>query len=403
MADADQTFAYVAVDAGGRRVRGQVSASDDVSAFDLLKREGLSPLQVRPAAGKPASRPPSGSMSDRDIAQFMSSLAALLKAGADMRSALAILGRTRDGKVAAFAKGLSSDIGGGGAIDAAFEQRLPRRHDFIAALIAAGEAGGDLAGGLDRAAEMMTARLKLTDQLVSVLSYPAFVFVSTLGAVAVILFFVVPSLAPLVEDSGAKAPLILGLLISVSTGLRANLVWIAGAIALLAVLGFGAYRAGMMQRPMEGLTLDGPVRATARAIVFGGYAVALGSVLVGGASMSDALRLAARSVRSSLARQRLEPVAIAVREGTPLSAALEGVAGFPQSVIQLTAVGEASGALGAMLARAGRLEEEAAIRRIESLGRVLGPALIVALGGLIGLLMAGLLSGVTQLGQVAAQ
>ncbi len=401
MADG-QTFAYLAVDGTGRRVRGQVSASDDAAAFDLLKREGLSPVQIR-AADARTETIPRGGMSDRDVTQFLSSMAALLKAGADMRSALAILGRTKDAKVSAFARGLVADIGGGGAIDAAFEARLSRRHDFIAALIAAGEASGDLAGGLERAAEMMTARLKLQDQLVSVLSYPAFVFVSTLGAVAVILLFVVPSLAPLVEDSGAKAPFALSLLVGVSLALRSNLLWIGGGIATVAGLTLAAWRGGLLRAPFEGLALDGPVRATSRAIVFGGYAVALGTVLVGGASMSEALRLAARSVRSQVARSRLEPVAVAVREGTPLSSALEGVGGFPQTIVQLTAVGEASGALGAMLGRAGRLEEEAAIRRIESLGRILGPALIVALGGLIGLLMAALLSGITQLGQVSAQ
>ncbi len=54
-----------------------------------------------------------------------------------------------------------------------------------------------------------------------------------------------------------------------------------------------------------------------------------------------------------------------------------------------------------MLARAGELEEEAALRRIEAAGRLIGPALIVVLGGVIGLLMGGLLSGVTQIGDSA--
>ena len=66
-------------------------------------------------------------------------------------------------------------------------------------------------------------------------------------------------------------------------------------------------------------------------------------------------------------------------------------------------MGEASGALGAMLARAGQMEEDAAIRRIEAAGRILRPALIVVLGALIGLLMAGLLSGISQLGDAALQ
>ncbi len=54
-----------------------------------------------------------------------------------------------------------------------------------------------------------------------------------------------------------------------------------------------------------------------------------------------------------------------------------------------------------MLARGGKLEEEAATRRIESVGRIAGPALIVVLGLVLGVLMGGLLSGVSQMGQSA--
>ncbi len=71
-------------------------------------------------------------------------------------------------------------------------------------------------------------------------------------------------------------------------------------------------------------------------------------------------------------------------------------------MVRLVSVGETTaGALGRMLQRSGKLEEEAAVRRIEAAARLLGPALIVLLRGLIGLMMAGLLAGVTELGQAA--
>jgi type II secretory pathway component PulF len=92
-----------------------------------------------------------------------------------------------------------------------------------------------------------------------------------------------------------------------------------------------------------------------------------------------------------------------VRQGQSLSVALDRAKSFPTAIVRLAAVGEASGALGPMLARAGKLEEDSALRRIEASGRLLGPALIVLLGGLIGCLMAGLLSGVSQLGGAAIQ
>ena len=91
-----------------------------------------------------------------------------------------------------------------------------------------------------------------------------------------------------------------------------------------------------------------------------------------------------------------------VRQGERLSASLAEVAGFPPSIIRLATIGEQSANLGPMLARAGRFEEKAAFRRIEVAARIIGPLLIVSLGALIGLLMAGLLGGTSGLGEAAA-
>jgi type II secretory pathway component PulF len=250
---------------------------------------------------------------------------------------------------------------------------------------------------------MLTSRIKLQDQLVSVLSYPAFVFASTIAAVTVILLFVVPSLAPLVEEGGAAPPAMLGLLIETSRFLQANLILLGVMLGSTVVAIYAGLAFGWLRGPVERLLLDGPLQRTAGGLCYGAFAIALGNMLAGGAAMSEALRLALRSVEWTTARERLEPVANAVRQGETLSIALARAPRFPDAIIRLAAVGEASGALGAMLARSGRLEEEAAIRRIEAGGRILGPALIVILGGLIGMMMAGLLTGVSQLGQTALQ
>jgi type II secretory pathway component PulF len=403
MAEAGLPFEYVAVDPSGRRVRGQISAPNDRDAFERLKRDGLSPITIK-AGGQGRTAEPRGSktkLSDRDLAALLADLAALTGAGADMRSAFAILSARADGaELKATARALSADIGGGEGLESAFAKHLPARLAFIAALIAAGEASGSLSQGFERAAEILSARLKLRDQFVTVVSYPAFVFASTIAAFSVIVFFVIPSLAPLIEDSPSP-PAFLAAMIAFSHFFTANAAWLAGGLAILIVAGLAAGSAGLLRGPFEAALLDGPMRRTAGAIVYGGFSVTLGAMLAGGAPMAEALRLATRSVAMTRARSRLEVVAGAVRQGTPLSNALEGVHGFPAAISRLTAVGEATGAMGGMIARAGRLEEERALRRLEQAGRILGPALIVILGAAIGLLMAGLLSGVSQLGQSA--
>lgn len=220
-------------------------------------------------------------------------------------------------------------------------------------------------------------------------------------ALLIILLFVVPSLAPLVETSNGPPPLVLGLLTGASTGLRTGGPYLAigAGAATLVLLAMG--RAGLLAKPLDRLIVGGVTGSLVRPLVFGRFAIALGGMLAAGAPMSDALRLAVRGVGSPTARERLADLAPMVRQEVALSTALERVRGFPSAAARLAAVGEASGALGQMLARGGQLEEEAAMRRIEGLGRMVGPALIVFLGGMVGLLMAGLLSGVAELGEAA--
>jgi type II secretory pathway component PulF len=404
MAEAEFTFRYVAVDQAGRRVKGAVAASDDTAAFEKLKLGGLAPIKITAGGGRADRRAPSGQLNDRDLAAMLADLAALTSAGADMRTAFAILS-SRSGSTSArtIMRALSGDIAGGASLESAFAKHLPARFDFVAALIAAGESSGDLAAGFQRAADMLSARIKLQDQFVSIISYPAFVLVSTLAAVGVILFVVIPSLAPILHDETGPPPALLAWMVGFSELFTRNAVVVSSVAVGLLVAAALAVRAGLMRGPMEAMLLDGPARQTVGGIVYGGFAVALGAMLAGGAPIGEALRLAIRSVGMSRARRRLESVAHAVRQGVALSVALDAVPSFPSSIGRLAAVGEASGALGVMLARAGRREEDAAVRRIENGGRVLGPALIVVLGGVIGLLMGGLLSGVSQLGQTALQ
>jgi type II secretory pathway component PulF len=399
MADAS-SFAYIAIDARGRRVKGVVPAISEPAAFDHLRREGLSPVSLKPHRTTAAAKPKRMSLGDRESAAFLASLADLLKARADIRTSLGILGERFEKPAAKqICQALNADISGGESLERAFARWFIGGQAFITSMVAAGEAAGDLPGGLQRAADVIQSRLKLRDQLVSVLAYPSFVLVSAVGALFVILLFIIPSIAPLATDAGAKPPPGLAAMIAVSEFLNGNLSLLGvGATGVLIVL-LISLRLGLLTPILERLFLDGPARRTVGGIVFGGFSVSLGTMIAAGAPISDALRLAVRSVSSKSAQRRLSPIATVVRQGHALSDALSGVRGFPQSIIRLVAVGEASNAVGELLMRGGKLEEDAALRRIETLGRIAGPALIIILGAFLGLLMGGLLSGLSQVGE----
>ena len=396
-----QGFAYVAVGPDGKRVRGEVAGASEQAAFERLRRQGLSPLQLRPLrAGQPAGG--AAALKDRESAEILLSLADLLSAGADMRSALnVLLSRAQGSRVAGACRRLLWEISAGEALDVAFARTLAPRHGFVAALIAAGEAAGDLPQSMRRAGEMLEAAIKLREQLIGALAYPLFVLLSTLAAAGVILLAVVPSLEPLVSEGGGEGTPILSALLAVSRLLREQGLVLAALLVVLAATLVALGRLGLLAGPLDRLLLAGPWRRITGALFYGGFAVSLGAMLAAGAPMSEALRLATRGVRSDLAKIRLLPVLQTVRQGLSLSEALQAVKGFPPTIVRLVSVGESTGALGRMLQRSGKLEEDAAVRDIEAAARLLGPVLIVLLGGLIGLMMAGLLSGVTELGQAA--
>ena len=398
-------FSYKAVHGDGKVRSGQMMAASEAEVFAKLRADNLSPVSIKAqsAGGKGANAallawwPKRKGLSTLELEDLLSNLAVLLRAGADIRTALGVLGSDGDAQV----RDVSQKILGGATLDSALGHIVPPSLTHLRGLIAAGEARGDVASGLDGAARVLATRRKIRQQLFEALSYPAFIFVTAIAALSIILLVVVPAIAPLLEDSGQKPPVYFRIIVFLSGALRTGWPYLLGGTALAGlIVGFG-WRYGGLKPWLEVWTLDGPLGGVARPLIYGGYAKTLGDSLTAGASLSEALRLCARSLGNAEARKRLDIVVTLIRQGRALSEALRQVKGFPKSIVKLTEVGEASSALGPMLARAGEREETAALVRIDKYAKVLGPLLIVALGAMIGGLMAGVLTALTDIGSAA--
>ncbi len=395
-----RAFSYKAMQRDGKTRHGTLSAASETEAFAQLRAENLSPLSlklVQPAAQKGGglSRllPKSQHLSDAELEEIFSNLAVLLRAGADIRSALSVLDAEQP-----HLRQAAQAILGGASVDSGLGNLVPQRHAHLRALIAAGEARGDLASGLDSAARVLATGRKIRQQLFDALSYPAFVFVTAIAALCVILLVVVPAIAPLLQDTGRALPFYFQAIIFLSRSLQAGWTYLLAGLAVAAITIYFGWRYGGLRGRFETWLLIGPTGAITRALVFGTFAKTLGEALGSGAVLTEALRLCQRGVGNAEARKRLDVIAAQVRQGRRLSEALRQVAGFPPPVVRLCEIGEASGTLGAMLLKAGEREESQALTRIDKLAKLLGPLLIVALGGLIGGLMGGVLTALTDIG-----
>jgi len=395
-------FSYKAMGVDGKTRNGQLTANSEAEAFARLRGENLSPfsLKLTQGAATPAGLtrflPGGKRMGEAEEEALLDSLAILLRAGADIRTALNVLADDRPELKAVTQKILS-----GASVELSLSPLFTTADAHLGALIAAGEVRGDLPSGLEAAASVIATRRKIRQQLFEALSYPAFVFITAIAAILVILLVVVPAIAPLLSESEHEMPIYFQVIVWLSQALQASWLYLLAAlIATIIALVLG-YLYGGLKRQIAGWLIDGPLGSIAAALVYGGYARSLGDMLSRGAGLAEGLRLCQRSVGNEVARERLETVALFVRQGRLVSEGLRSVKGLPRPIIKLAEVGETSGALGQMLARAGEREEADALQKITRLSRLLGPLLIIVLGAMIGLIMGGVLTALTDIGSIA--
>ena len=391
-------FKYAALDVRGAKVRGLVWAESAQNAHTILQQQGLAPVRIASAAGDERAGSRVGA---KRLAEFLHDIGALVGAGTTLVSALAMF-RQQDssaGKLTRLSENIEREIAGGRSVSEAFRLALGGEAQFVPALIAAGEASGSLASALQAAGSQIERDEALRAEFWASTSYPLFIMAASLMAVLLLLFVVVPSIAPLVSEAGAQAPMILRVMIAFSEMLTGNwlailLIGLVSAAALLI-----AWRLGLLRNVVDRAILDGPCAPISRRLVFGRFAGVFGRLLSSGVPAHEAFGLADGAVSLRLAQQRIRACSVSIFDGARVSQALAQCRGFPSGIVRMAAVGEEAGALGPMIERAARVEQDVANRALSSLTKWLGPAMIVLLGVMIGLIMGGLLSGVSSLGE----
>lgn len=396
-----EAFAYKARSVQGSVKRGTITAGSVDEVFRRLQAEGLHPFSIRPARLTPFAgffRP------KPKLVELLEDLASLVEGGVNLGAALDLVTDIHAGSpLGDLADALRRQIQSGTSFDDAFGAITDRDAIMIAGIISTGQASGQLGPALQRAAALIRAREKAQEDLLTSSAYPLFLAAFSLLLLIFLVVGVVPSFEPILEMSDAEAPLPVAGLIAFSHALRAFgpwliLVLVVALISIRLVGGRGTYR-----RFWGRLWLDGPFASLGRSVVFGSSSVFLGMMLAGGVAAPDAVRMAAAACANDVARERLDSAARRLREGEGLGTALSQVLGYPRALVRMADIGGEIGVMGLMLARGGEVEQARAVRRITALTRAAGPALVLAVGALIGGIMASVFFTIASIGEVAIQ
>ena len=393
-------FEYSALDGRGRTRTGTVAAASAREARALLEQRQLVPVRLEPAR-QAAARAAGGRFTARALALLTRQLATLA-ASAPLEEALRTIGSQSDRRgVRRVVMATHAQVLEGYRLADAMAQQGNAFPPLYRAMVAAGESSGALPQILERLAELLERQQQLRARLAGALVYPAALAFTAVLVVAALMGFVVPKVVEQFESMGRALPWLTRAVIAVSDAI-AQWGWLG--LALLAVAGVAFLR--LLRREdfrmrFDGLLLRLPLLGRVlRDLHAARMARTLAIMLESGLPLLEGLSITARTVGNRVLRAATATMVTAIDEGSSLSSAMRRAGVFPPTLLYMASSGEGSGRLAPMLGRAAYLEREIDTVSAAALS-LLEPAIIVALGGVVALIVLSILLPILQFNSLA--
>ena len=394
----ESVFEWQGKDKNGKVVRGEMRAGGEAMVSANLRRQGILLTKVkkrRTSGGK--------AIKQKDIAVFTRQLSTMMRAGVPLLQAFDIVARgSSNPRLTKLLTDIRTDVETGTSLSSAFRKHPLYFDALYCNLVEAGEAGGILDTLLDRLAIYQEKTMAIKNKIKSALIYPIAVMVVAFVVLAVIMLFVIPVFADVFKSFGADLPAPTLFVIAMSN------VFISYWYVIFGLLGGGTYfffeswkRSEKMQATMDRLLLKAPVfgslvnkSAVAR------WTRTLSTMFAAGVPLVEALDSVGGASGNAVFKEATDQIQKDVSTGASLTASMESTGVFPNMVLQMCAIGEESGSLDGMLAKAAEFYEDEVDEAVKGLSSLMEPFIIVILGGLIGGIVVSMYLPIFKIGQV---
>lgn len=381
-------YQWVAITRKGRKLKGEVDAANEKIAMGQLKKRNLTVKKLKPKpkdlfAGVSFMQP---KVKKRDIVIFTRQFSTMIDAGLPLVQGLQILAEQSENPTfKAILKRINMDVEGGSTLAEALKKHPEIFDNLFVNLVAAGEVGGILDTILRRLATFIEKAEKLKSQIKGAMTYPIVVMAIAIIVIVVILVFVIPVFEDMFKSFGSALPVPTQIVVNMSQFIQSYWYLIFGALFAMGFV-FKKYRNSTGGRKVtDALALKLPVfgdllkkTAVAR------FTRTLGTMLSSGVPILDALEIVAKTSGNVIIEEILFEVRGSIAEGQTIAEPLSENEIFPGMVIQMIAVGEATGALDTMLEKIADFYDDEVDTAVEALTSMLEPLLMLFLGGSIG-------------------
>ncbi len=389
-------FNYKVIDQAGREVSGQIDAVSSDLAISSLQRRGFIVVSVIADTQKNILQK-SFSFFDKvpmkDVVVMSRQLSALFEAQVSALKAFTLLSANTESKMLSYAlTAVTQDIQGGISISAAMEKQPNAFSHFYVAMVRSGEESGKLTETFRYLADYLEREFELESKTKNALIYPAFVIVTFIVVIVLMMTAVIPKLSVILIETGQQLPIYTRVVIAIS-----NFFVNYGIFMLIAVIALGAYftylaRTDSGKRRIDGWKISLPlVGGLYRKLYLSRMADNMNTMLSAGIPVLRALEITGEVVDNRVYKQILDDAVTDVRGGQTISASLEKHEPIPPIMVAMVRVGEETGSLGQILSTLARFYKREVDNAVDTLIGLIEPVLIVGLGVGVGFLLTAIL------------
>lgn len=385
------TFTWKAKSPQGEERSGEMEAADREEVESRLRQLGLQPVKVKK---KPADinlkLPGSSGVARKDLVIFTRQFSTMIDAGLPLVQGLEILGsQAENPHFKQVLREVRERVESGATLADALGEHPKVFDDLYVQLVRAGEIGGILDTILQRLSIYIEKAEALKRKVKGAMIYPSIVLVVALGVVGVLLIFVTPVFEEMFSAAGGNLPGPTQLIVTLSDWLRAYILHALGGLAavVIAVVAFSKTKfgsrlidAGLLRAPIFGDLL--------RKVAVARFSRTMGTMLSSGVPILDAMEVTAKTAGNMVLEDAIFGVRTKISEGRTIVQPLQESAVFPQMVVEMIGVGEATGAMDAMLNKIADFYDEEVDAAVSALTSMIEPILIVFLGGIVGFFVA---------------
>ena len=384
-----KSYHWLGINKKGERVNGTLDAADAKDAHTELEKSGIEVIKLiqKRTQGKRFSIFGKKKIKSNEILLFTRYLSTMLSAGLPVTQALEIISHDQDNpSMQGLIVSIKSSIEGGKTLSEAFSKHPKYFNELYCSLIKAGERSGTLDKILIRIASYLERTESLKRKVKKAMIYPIAIIAVAVLVSLVLLIFVVPQFEKMFKSFGAELPIFTRMVVTFSRFLR-DYWWIVigGSVffyyALKNSISKSEYIKFKIDKWMLRVYVIGPIFTKS---IMARFARTLSTTLAAGMPIVESIQGLSDVVGNRVYKRALLTICEDVKTGRQLSVSMSSTKLFPNMVIQMINVGEASGSLESMLNRIADYYEEEVNTIVDSLSSLLEPVIMLVLGVLIG-------------------